>query len=199
MAHSKTSAAVIKRKQKQAEALRLRVGGADFPSIAKYLSVSLGSAYNYVTRGIAEMTEDAPEHADQIKQMELIRLDKMLLGVQKLAFAGDEKAIQTVLKIMDRRAKYLSLDAKIVDAPLLDDAANTAKIDAALAVAACNGDTAAMKLYYQRFAGFAEKSTVTKIPSIEELRQTAIDKGLDPEEYITTFFQLHAKHGNAGS
>ena len=51
------------------------------------------------------------EEAQEIIALELIRLDEMSKGISTSAENGDPRLIETMLKIMDRRAHYLGLDA----------------------------------------------------------------------------------------
>jgi len=71
----------------------------------------------------------------------------------------------------------------------------SAQVDASLVRQALDGDVSAIKLYYQRFEGFSEKSTVAVEPSLDDLRALAIAKGFEPEEYIATYFQVRSKGG----
>jgi hypothetical protein len=51
--------------------------------------------------------------ADEVRTLELERLDRFLSYLWTAIEAGDPTAIDKGLKIMDRRAKYLGLDAPI--------------------------------------------------------------------------------------
>jgi hypothetical protein len=50
------------------------------------------------------------EEAQEVTALELIRLDEMSKGISTSAEKGDPRLIETMLKIMDRRAHYLGLD-----------------------------------------------------------------------------------------
>lgn len=59
---------------------------------------------------MAELTrirEDLAEDAEAVRQQELDRLDRMLLGVWTRAQGGDTQAIHTVLELMARRARLV--------------------------------------------------------------------------------------------
>lgn len=51
------------------------------------------------------------EPADEYRNLELTRLDEMLKATWGAAQRGVPQAVDRVLKIMERRAKYLGLDA----------------------------------------------------------------------------------------
>jgi len=46
-----------------------------------------------------------------LRALELLRLDELLNALWDTAIAGDLKAVDRVLKVMERRAKLLGLDA----------------------------------------------------------------------------------------
>lgn len=93
----------------KAKALKLRRAGATYADIAKQLDLSSPAhAYEYVKETLLEMVK---EPAQEVLQLELERLDAMLLHLQPKIATGDTKAISTALTIMERRARYLGLDA----------------------------------------------------------------------------------------
>ena len=65
-----------------------------------------------VSEVIREVRESLPEtDANELRRADLERLDAMLPNNIMLAVAGDKDAVNSVLKIMERRAKLLGLDA----------------------------------------------------------------------------------------
>ena len=97
--------------EKKAEAVRLRRYGLGYAQIAEKLGCAQSTAYSYVMDALAETRVALQEDAEAIRQMELERLDSMLLGFMPKAMKGDDRAAKTVLSIMERRAKLLGLDA----------------------------------------------------------------------------------------
>ena len=51
------------------------------------------------------------EEAKKVVALECIRLDKMSEGLSEPAEKGDPRSCEVMLKVMDRRASYLGLDA----------------------------------------------------------------------------------------
>lgn len=94
--------------EKRNQALDLRRRGLNYREIAKALACSLANAHKLVETAIAQIPIEA---AEQVRQLELARLDKMLEGLNDSANTGDPRAVLAVVKIMERRAKYLGLDA----------------------------------------------------------------------------------------
>jgi hypothetical protein len=96
--------------ERRRQALDLRKRGLTYPQIAKAMSVSLGTAHKLVQTAISDIPK---ELAEDVRLLELERLDRMLAGMWPKAIAGDPKAVAAAVKIMDRRAKYLGIDAPI--------------------------------------------------------------------------------------
>ena len=82
-------------------------------------------------RAIRDITK---EPAKDVLELEVARLDAMLAGLWEKATDGDDKAVTSALRIMDRRAKYLGLDqAPEQDASALPPPAQRAsKLDSML-------------------------------------------------------------------
>lgn len=91
------------------KALALRRAGASYEQIAKELGLSNKSAaHKMVKRGIESIPREA---AEDVRELELSRLDTMSRALWEKAAKGDGFAIERMLKIMKRRAEYLGLDA----------------------------------------------------------------------------------------
>jgi hypothetical protein len=91
------------------QALELRKAGATYQAIADQLGYrSVSGAHKAVT---AALKATLREPADQLRELELTRLDAMLLPLWRRVQSGDEKAVDRALRIMERRARLLGLDA----------------------------------------------------------------------------------------
>lgn len=90
------------------EAMRLRLAGATYRQIAASQWCSRQEAYRRVQRAIREY---AAEPATTVRDLEVARLDALLMGHWQPAVAGDPRHTQIVLQIMERRARLLGLDA----------------------------------------------------------------------------------------
>lgn len=107
-----TSKTAIARAERDREAMARRAGGMCYSQIAKELGMSNKSvAYKAVVRVLEQWQAETAESAEVVRDIELRRLDEMLAGLWPKAKKGDPQAIDRVLKIMDRRAKFLGLDA----------------------------------------------------------------------------------------
>ena len=91
------------------EALRLRQRGLTYDAIAERIGYANSSvAYKAV---MLELKRQMKEPAEQVRELEIERLDRMLLALQPKIDAADTRAIDTALRLMERRARLLGLDA----------------------------------------------------------------------------------------
>jgi hypothetical protein len=94
---------------RELRALELRLKGLSFREIATKLGYADHTgAYRAVEAGLKKGFE---EPAGQVRKLELARLDSIMRPLWPKAKRGGVKAIDRILKIMERRAKLLGLDA----------------------------------------------------------------------------------------
>lgn len=93
--------------QKMSAALDFRLQGHTFEEIGQSLEVSTTRAYELVELALKDTLA---EKAEKVRQMELRRLDLMTPNLLNAAVEGDARAVDAVIKIMDRRAKLMGLD-----------------------------------------------------------------------------------------
>ncbi len=97
----------------QAEALRLRLAGNTYPEIAKLQGCALSSAHDRVQKALRDTLR---EPADQLREMDLGRLDAMLAALWPTAIGDDgeppnPRSVDRVLNILKQRADLLGLNA----------------------------------------------------------------------------------------
>lgn len=99
----------IESRERAARAIELRKEGKTYDEIAAEVGYkSKQSAYDAVKRSMREIIR---EPAEELLELELARLDSMF-GIHYLnARAGDVQALAACMKLMERRAKLLGLDA----------------------------------------------------------------------------------------
>src|SRR5579885_103141 len=120
------AAAAVRRAQGSEEsktflAIDLRARGRSFHDIGRELKCSAKAAEARVNRALEGLKREAAERA---LALDFERLDRMLEGlcsepryddkgrlVSGGAFGGEPQAVIAALKIIERRAKYLGLDA----------------------------------------------------------------------------------------
>ncbi len=105
---SLTSERRIVARDKQAECLRLRKKGLSYQAIADEIGYSNASGAEKAVKAALDRITQEP--AEELLKLEIQRLDTMLLNIWDKVCEGDLYAIDRVLKIMERRAKFLGID-----------------------------------------------------------------------------------------
>jgi|DewCreStandDraft_4_1066084.scaffolds.fasta_scaffold92307_1 hypothetical protein len=100
----------IKAVDKHAQALRMRQAGASYSDIARVLGYKGASgAYNAIQSALRKTLQ---EPAEELRILELSRLDEALKAIWTDVKKGSLFAIDRFLKISERRSRLLGLDAK---------------------------------------------------------------------------------------
>ena len=110
-ARRETAKSMTLAKQRERDALELRTRGCTYDQISKALGMSLSGAADAVRRALEALKSETQEKAEEVRDLELRRLDKMLQIAEAAAEGGDLAAIDRVIRIQERRSKYLGLDA----------------------------------------------------------------------------------------
>lgn len=105
---SARDAAAVRLAERAKQALGLRRAGASYEQIGAQLGITRSAARKVVTKAIARIPRD---DAEQVLQLELDRLDALLRGLWPQAVKGHGGAVDRVLRVMERRARLLGLDA----------------------------------------------------------------------------------------
>ena len=108
---AKTSVRRIKTTEKTLKALELRKRGMNYTQIGKKLGCSRSTACRYVLSELENLADKCREEAAHVRDLELQRLDALYLKAWEAVEGGDLPAIDRCLRIMERRAKLLGLDA----------------------------------------------------------------------------------------
>ena len=97
--------------EKEAKVLSLRRMGATFDQIAKQVGYASGSgAYNAYRRACLKIIY---EEVEETRKMEMDRLDNAQLRIMPAVNRGELQAVHALIRIMERRARLLGLDAPI--------------------------------------------------------------------------------------
>jgi hypothetical protein len=106
---SKTSVRRLDAVERQRQALELRKSGKTYEFIAGSLGyASPNGAYKAIHTALRAVLR---EPAEELRTLEVERLDALLDGLWKKAASGDTWSVDRALKIMERRANLLGLDA----------------------------------------------------------------------------------------
>lgn len=99
--------------KRRADAIRLRLAGVDFETIADRLGyASRQHASKDVCRALDAFRAEEEGAVETWRELEGQRLDRLQAAAWSAAAKGDLKAIETVLKVMAQRSKLLGLEAE---------------------------------------------------------------------------------------
>lgn len=96
--------------ERRARAIALKLAGMDYTEIAERLEYrgGRGAVCKDITRALTANLTGVREGVDTLRELELMRLDRLQVIAWQLALSDKNlKAIETVLKIMGERRKYV--------------------------------------------------------------------------------------------
>lgn len=109
---AKTSVRRIKTTEKTLKALELRKRGMNYTQIGEKLGCARNTACRYVLSELENLADKCREEAVHVRDLELHRLDELyLIAYHAISDGNDLAGIDRCLRIMERRAKLLGLDA----------------------------------------------------------------------------------------
>lgn len=106
-ASRKRSKSLTRREQ----AVALRVQGLSYLEIGRRMSITKQTAHSLVTKGLQETARRMAEDAEDVRQIELDRLDLAIALVMERVKKKDLAAVERLVRLEERRAKLLGLDA----------------------------------------------------------------------------------------
>jgi len=96
--------------ERELQMLEMRKMGYTYSQIAERYNISTPKAYRIVQRAIERYRAKVIESAEQLLQMELMRLDALLVTHMPRALEGDHASTRRVIEIIALRAKLLGLE-----------------------------------------------------------------------------------------
>jgi DNA-binding CsgD family transcriptional regulator len=109
---------LVKAEQQQ-QIVKLWVAGASVDEIARATELSVSSVYRVRREALAVSLPQRDTAANELRELELQRLDRLQAGHWSRAISGDDKSASVVLKCIAQRSKLLGLDAPVkIDATL---------------------------------------------------------------------------------
>lgn len=109
--NSPTSRANSVARERERQAFELRKSGATVYQIADELGITPQGVSSILKRVLERTARVAEEDAVDVRSLEVERLDAMLLGLWPQARSGHEGTVDRVIRIMQRRADLMGLDA----------------------------------------------------------------------------------------
>lgn len=106
----------LQRAVRRVEAFNLRVAGYDYRQIHQALNeagykCSIKTCYYDVQETLRELSTFERVLAEDVRAMQLARLDQLMAGLSDTAFAGDTYAVEAYLRVLDHQAKLLGIYA----------------------------------------------------------------------------------------
>ena len=109
---AKSSVRRIRTTEKTLKALELRKRGLNYTQIGKELGCARSTACRYVLSELENLADKCREEAVHVRDLELQRLDELyLIAYRAISDGNDLAGIDRCLRIMERRAKLLGIDA----------------------------------------------------------------------------------------
>lgn len=97
--------------ERHIQALALRKQGQTYRDIGAALGIDHSTAVRDVQLALTELNGQLTAEAQSLRAMEAARLDALQAAIWPQAEAGNLRAIDRVIAIMERRARLLGLDA----------------------------------------------------------------------------------------
>mgnify|MGYP005823428719 FL=1 len=94
-----------------AKVLQLRIAGKTYARIAEETGISIHSCRKHL--GNLMKSANLSLDLEELVYLELERLDHLTSAVWLDAMSGSDKAVSSVLRIMERRSKLMGLDAPV--------------------------------------------------------------------------------------
>ena len=104
--HSKNNPAT--QAERQRACYNLRLSGHSVRAIAEKLDIPRSTVQRLLD---AEIDTIVTPGAEAVRKLELDRLDRWMLALENKILNGDTNAINSAIKVAERRAKYLGIDA----------------------------------------------------------------------------------------
>ena len=104
------SATAAERRQ---QCFALRLTGCTYQAIADQVGVSRQACHGLVKRELVRLTLETEKDASELRALELERLDSLTQACWEKALGGDLGAVDRLLKISERRARFLGLDSPV--------------------------------------------------------------------------------------
>lgn len=97
--------------ERKKSALALRIGGLSFQAIGDKLGVTRQAAHSLVVNALRDTNAQTAEAADELRRLELERLDTAQAAIWEAVLKGDVQAVDRFVRISKRRGELTGIDA----------------------------------------------------------------------------------------
>jgi len=106
---NETSKAKARKLENQEKALQFRIAGLSYSKIAGQIGCSKSQAHNYVVDALKESTSRIASNADDLRTLELERLDRLIAALWTKSIGASPSHVQQLLKVMEDRRKLAGI------------------------------------------------------------------------------------------
>lgn len=107
----KVSEAALTQLSKIDQALELRRKGWTYRAIAAEMKITLKAAHRLVETAFKATQQSAREQSEELYQQQVARLEGCVKALTEQVDRGSIKAVEALVKVLDRQAKLCGLDA----------------------------------------------------------------------------------------
>ena len=111
---NKTSKQSSNRLVKQEEALQYRIAGLSYSKIAAQMKLSKSGCHNLVVAALKDSAARIETNADQLREMELARIDRLIGACYSQAINGSPPHLREIRSFMELRCKLLGIESPAV-------------------------------------------------------------------------------------
>ena len=101
----------VNAKIQRQKAVKFRLAGATYQAIADQMGCTTSNVHKMVKKEMEQVTKETREDVEQLRAMEVSRLDEAQRAIWNQIANGHLGAVDRLVKISDRRSKLLGLDA----------------------------------------------------------------------------------------
>lgn len=130
--------------ERKKSALALRIGGLSFQAIGDKLGVTRQAAHALVVNALRDTNAQTAEAADELRRLELERLDTAQAAIWEAVLKGDVQAVDRFVRISKRRGELTGIDAPTKSEVKVTDADIDSAIEQELAKLAAGRESGAV-------------------------------------------------------
>jgi len=125
--NQQTTPARLTAAQKRQKALQFRLAGYTYEQIAEVIGGSKQGAYKHVAKALATIDDDTRAYAEQVRQLEVARNERLLAAVWADALKGNLKAVERAMQLAKRITQVQGAEAPQKVAPTTPDGEHEAQ------------------------------------------------------------------------
>jgi hypothetical protein len=100
----------LRRQEDRTICLQLRIEGLDIPEISILTGIGEKDVKSLIRAGLQRLRDLETEAAEELRQMQFLRLEKLLNALWEKAMKGNLGAVDRILAILDRENRLMRLE-----------------------------------------------------------------------------------------